>query len=126
MRFSWITLIVLSTAWTCGGCAAVIVGGATAAGTYVYMAGWLEQTYNRHIDIVWEAAQSAPASLGLVLQSKERTLGTSRLQFLDGNTDVWITLEATSPYTTKVAVRWGLLGDEAASRRILDAIGARL
>lgn len=126
MRPSWIVLCALAAALAGSGCAAVVVGGAAAAGTYVYMAGWLEQTYNRPVDQVWEAAQSGPASLGLTLQSKERTLGTSRLQFLDGGTDVWITVQATSPYTTKVAVRWGLLGDEAASRRILDAIGARL
>ena len=117
---------ILAMLLTCSGCAAIVVGGAAAAGTYVYMAGWLQQTYNRNLDTVYEAAQRGPASLGLTLQSKEKNIGKASLQYLDGDTTVWITLESTSSYTTKVSVRWGILGDEAASRRILNAIDAQL
>jgi len=117
---------ILAMLLTCSGCAAIVVGGAAAAGTYVYMAGWLQQTYNRNLDTVYEAAQRGPASLGLTLQSKEKNIGKASLQYLDGDTTVWITLESTSSYTTKISVRWGILGDEAASRRILDSIGAQL
>ncbi|MBC7355694.1 MAG: hypothetical protein JG774_1912 [Desulfomicrobiaceae bacterium] len=123
---SWILIPALALALACSGCAAVIVGGAAAAGTYVYMAGWLHQTYNHGLDTVYTAARSGPAALGLTLKSTEKQTGKASLQFLDGDTTVWISLEATSSYTTKVSVRWGILGDEVTSRRIMDAIGARL
>lgn len=123
---SWFLTPILALTLACSGCAAVIVGGAAATGTYVYMAGWVQQTYNRNLDAVYAAAQSGPTSLGLTLKSAEKQIGKASMQFLDGDTAVWISLEATSLYTTKVSVRWGILGDEVASRRIIEAIGTHL
>mgnify|MGYP005827665845 CR=1 FL=1 len=116
-----ILLVLLST-----GCAALVVGVAAAVGTYTYVAGQLKRTYNANLDTTYQAALAGCEALGLPVQDREKQLSKASIKVIDGDRDAWIWLTAQSSTTTEISVRVGLLGDELASRRIHDAIAARL
>ncbi len=116
-----ILLVLLST-----GCAALVVGGAAAVGTYTYVAGQLHRTYNANLDATYQATLAGCEALGLPLQDKQKQLSKASVKVIDGDREVWIALKAQSSTTTEVSVRVGYLGDELASRRIHEAIQARL
>ena len=116
-----ILLVLLST-----GCAALVVGGAAAVGTYTYVAGQLKRTYNANLDTTYQATLAGCEALGLPFQDRQKQLSKASVKVVDGDRDVWIWLTAQSSTTTEVSIRVGLLGDELASRRIHDAIAARL
>lgn len=110
----------------CTGCAAVVVGGAAAVGTFTYVAGQLKKTYNHDLDTTFRASIAACESLGMPVLEREKQLSQASRKTQDGDRDVWISLKTQSSTTTEVSVRVGYLGDEPASRRIHDAIGAKL
>jgi len=116
-----IILVLLST-----GCAALVVGGAAAVGTYTYVAGQLKRTYNANLETTYQATLAGCEALGLPVQDQQKQLSRATIRVLDGGRDVWIWLAAQSSTTTEVSVRVGYLGDELASRRIHEAIQARL
>jgi len=116
-----ILLVLLST-----GCAALVVGGAAAVGTYTFVAGQLKKTYNANLGTTYQATLAGCEALGLPLQEQEKQLSKASVKVIDGDRDVWIWLTAQSSTTTEVSIRVGLLGDELASRRIHDAIASRL
>lgn len=110
----------------CTGCAAVVVGGAAAVGTYTYVAGQLKKTYNVNLDGAYRASIAACESLGMPVLEREQQLSQATVKTRDADREVWITLRAQSSTTTEISIRVGYLGDEQASRRIHDAIGAKL
>lgn len=110
----------------CTGCAAIVVGGAAAVGTYTYVAAELKKTYNANLETSYRAAIAGCESLGLPVQERRKELSQASVKTVDGDRDVWITLKAQTSTTTEIAVRVGYLGDEVASRRIHDAIGGKL
>lgn len=116
-----IILVLLST-----GCAALVVGGAAAVGTYTYVAGQLKRTYNANLDTTFQATLAGCQALGLPVQEQQKQLSKATIRFQDGGRDGWIWLTAQSSTTTEVSIRIGYLGDELASRRIHEAIQARL
>lgn len=121
LRNLLIVLALLST-----GCAALVVGGAAAVGTYTYVAGQLQRTYNANLDATYQATLAGCEALGLPVQDKIKQLSKASVKVIDGDRDVWISLTAQSSTTTEVSIRVGYLGDELASRRIHEAIQARL
>ena len=104
------------------GCAAVVVGGAAAVGTYTYKAGELIKTYNGNLDQTFEATKAGCTSLGLPVLEPQKDLSRASVKTKDGERDVWINLKAQSSTTTVVSIRVGYFGDEAVSRRIHDSI----
>jgi len=108
------------------GCAALVVGGAAAVGTYTYVAGQLQRTYNASLDATYQATLAGCETLGLPVQDKQKQLSKASVKVIDGDRDVWISLTAQSSTTTEVSIRVGYLGDELASRRIHEAIQSRL
>jgi hypothetical protein len=116
-----VLLVLLST-----GCAALVVGGAAAVGTYTYVAGQLKQTYNASLESTYRATLAGCESLGLPVIEREKQLSKASIKAQDGDRDVWITLKSQSSSTTEITIRVGYLGDELASVRIRDAIAARL
>jgi hypothetical protein len=110
------------------GCAALVVGGAAGVGTYSYVAGQLKHTYAANLDRAYRATESACKSLQLPITKSEKKLSSGAVHCKDGDTDVWISLKSLdkTPKHTEISVRVGVLGDEAASRRIHEAIRARL
>ncbi len=116
-----IILVMLST-----GCAALIVGGATAVGTYTYVAGQLKRTYNADLEATYKATIAGCESLGLPVLDPQKQLSRASINTKDGERDVWITLNTQSSTTTEVSIRVGYLGDEVVSRRIHEAIQAKI
>ena len=110
----------------CTGCAAVVVGGAAAVGSFTYVAGQLKKTYNADLDTSFRASLAGCESLGMPILDREKQLSQATIKTQDGDRDVWITLKTQSSTTTEISIRVGYLGDEQASRRIHDAIGAKL
>lgn len=121
MKTILILLLLLNS-----GCAAVVVGGATAVGTYTYVAGQLVGAYNANLETTYKATIAACESLSLPIYSHELNLSTAAITTKDGDKDVWINIKAQTSTTTEVAVRIGYLGDEFASQRIHDAIAKKL
>jgi hypothetical protein len=120
LRNLMIILVLLST-----GCAAVVVGGAAAVGTYTYKAGELIKTYNGNLDQTFEATKAGCTSLGLPVLEPQKDLSRASVKTKDGERDVWINLKAQSSTTTVVSIRVGYFGDEIVARRIHDAIQAK-
>lgn len=110
------------------GCTALVVGGAAAVGTYTYVAGQLKHTYAVNLDRAYKATESACKSLKLPITKSEKELSSASVHCKDGDTDVWISLKSLdeNPKHTEISVRVGILGDEAASKKIHEAIRARL
>jgi hypothetical protein len=116
-----LVVVLLST-----GCAALVIGGAAAVGTYTYVAGELKKTYNANLDATYKATIAGCESLGLPVLDREKQLSQASIKTMDGERDVWISIKVQSSTTTEVAIRIGYLGDEQGSRRIHEAIGNKL
>lgn len=108
------------------GCAAVVVGGVAAVGTYTYVSGQLKYTHNGNLDSTYQATLSACSSLQLVVVNQDKKLSKASMRVKEGDRDVWISFKVISSTTTEVSIRVGYLGDEVASRRIHEEIRANL
>ena len=104
------------------GCAAVVLGGAAAGGTYVYITGQAKQKFNADLGSTYKAALKACQDLNLTVKDSKKRLSDASIKALDVDKDVFIDLTYVSTKVTEVTVRYGILGDEDASRRILSAI----
>ncbi len=104
------------------GCAAVVLGGAAAGGTYVYITGQAKQKFNADLGSTYKAALKACQDLNLTVKDNKKRLSDASIKALDVDKDVFIDLTYISTKVTEVTVRYGILGDEDASRRILSAI----
>ncbi|ACS80634.1 DUF3568 domain-containing protein [Maridesulfovibrio salexigens] len=104
------------------GCAAVVLGGAAAGGTYVYITGQAKQKFNADLGSTYKAALKACQDLNLTVKENKKRLSDASIKALDVDKDVFIDLTYVSTKVTEVTVRYGILGDEDASRRILSAI----
>ncbi|WP_319779183.1 DUF3568 domain-containing protein [Maridesulfovibrio sp.] len=104
------------------GCAAIVLGGAAAGGTYVYVTGQAKQKYNADLGSTYQAALKGCQSLGLKVVDKKKRLSDASIKAVDVDKDVFIDFTYVSTKVTEVTVRYGILGDEVASRRILASI----
>ncbi len=114
--------LVLVMGIAVSGCAAVVLGGAAAGGTYVYVTGQAKQKYNTDLGSTYKAALKGIESLGLKIVEHKKRLSEASIKAVDVDKDVYIDLTYVSSKVTEVSVRYGLFGDEAASREILKAI----
>jgi len=112
--------------------ASAAVGGAAGAG-YVYYKGKVSRPYNANLNDVWAATHTALNELGMRVDSEGRDAlsGMIHSQLADGE-KVRIYLDvkqsripAEGPVMV-VAIRVGVMGDEAASVRILNQIDLHL
>ncbi len=108
------------------GCAAVVVGGVAAGGTYYYVTGWLNKDYSASLNQAYTASLEACKELGLAIQKRHKNLTEASIDAKDSDRDVWISLESKTANVTKISVRVGLTGDKIASQRIHEAIAKRL
>jgi hypothetical protein len=108
------------------GCAFLLLGGAAAGGTYVYVNGEAKQDFNASLDRSYNATLAACQELKMAVTKKEKKLDGASVTAKDGSTDVWISLTPKTEKVTGITVRYGLTGDEAASKRIHDAITRNL
>lgn len=119
-------LCVIAALSGLAGCGALIVGGASAAGTYVYMHGFLKRDYHTGIDHAFDASRAACRDFGIAVTeiSKDGTSGAITGKYRDDT--VWIRMKLVGDNQTEISVRIGLLGDEANSRRLHNAIARKL
>jgi hypothetical protein len=108
------------------GCGALIIGGAAAAGTYVYLDGQAKGTYDATLQRSLDAGLAACKSLGIPVTSQSMDGASAKIVGkLSGDT-VYITMHLVGDNLTEISVRVGLFGNESASRRIHAAIADRL
>jgi len=124
MRTKQVILILLclgSALSTCGCWVAVV--GAGAAGTVAYMKGDLEATAPADIDSVYAAAKKTLDELGVTLVKDSKDALTADITARDAqNRRITIKLSSVTDQATKLSIRIGTFGDEAASRRIYNSI----
>lgn len=125
-------LIVLSVMLVVGttGCVPLLVAGAAgvaAGGTAI----WLNDKIVQEVEATYEeavvAAKEALDALNLPLNKETRT--ASATQLLSNEVDrstIWIDIHAVSDTTSRIEVRVGAVGNEEASRQIMDEINKHL
>ena len=121
-----VLLIGLSIAVS--GCAAVIVGGAAAGGTYAYLKGEMQTAYPHGVKTVFNAAVAAlQDDMGIAVQDKtcDLTDGLINAVRADGN-KVKVRLKLVGADVTEVRVRVGTIGDKTWSQLYLDKLTKRL
>jgi len=112
------------------GCAVLGVGavGAAAGGT-VYVNGEEYSAYSASMEKAWKASEDVIADMQMKVTRKSiDNMDRNRLlkgKMKDGK-DFEINLEAKASDVTVVKVRVGIFGDEAASKKIQDAIAQRI
>ncbi len=126
MKRLFTLILTVFLAFSVVGCGAVLLGGAVAGGTYVYVAGQAKQKYNSDLGTTYKAALAACKSLDLKIDDAKKRLSDATVKATDVDTTVYIDLSSTSSKVTEVSVRYGILGDEQASSRILSAIAKHL
>ncbi|NJB66364.1 formylmethanofuran dehydrogenase subunit A [Desulfobaculum xiamenense] len=119
-------VLMLAAAAAMQGCAVMAVGAVAGGGTYAYVTGNLERSYNADVDSVYESTLRAARRLNLTVEDKEINLSSGSISGKDQDRSYWVRFKATNPHVTLVSVRVGLLGDEIASRRIHEAIASGL
>jgi hypothetical protein len=112
------------------GCAVIGVGAVgAAAGTTVYVNGEEYSAYSASMEKAWKASEDVIAEMEMRVTRKAiENMDRSRLlkgKMKDGK-DFEINLEAKAPDVTVVKVRVGIFGDEAASKKIQDAIAQKI
>ncbi|MCK9240870.1 DUF3568 family protein [Desulfocurvus sp.] len=108
------------------GCMVVAAGALAGGGTYAYVSGWGEQTYNVDVADAYDASLRACSALGLYVEEKSRSLSDASVSAKDGDTPVWIKMKSLNPKVTQVRIRVGYLGDEPATQRVHQALRNQL
>jgi len=110
------------------GCAALLVGAASGAGTAVWLSEKLTQEVNAPFDRAIEAAKSALKSLKLEVtkETKEENIAQIMGKYADGKT-IWIDIRRITQISSKIDVRVGAVNsDKGAAAKILKAINRHL
>ena len=108
---------------TTGGCLLLAAGAVTA----LYVTGDLDATVDAPVDKVVDAAKA-------VVEEMELTLVTANATKMDGNVvamnseakKVEIDVKALSDTSSKVTIRKGFFGDDAAQQLMMDKIKGKL
>ncbi|MFA5389620.1 MAG: DUF3568 family protein [Candidatus Omnitrophota bacterium] len=110
------------------GCAALLVGAASGAGTAVWLSGKLTQQVNTSFDRTIEAAKSGLKSLDMEVtkETKEMNVAQIKSKYMGGKT-VWIDIRKISDTSSKIEIRVGAVtSDKEAADKILKAIRRHL
>lgn len=117
-----LTMLFVSMAVFCQGCAAVAVG-LGAAGTVAYIQGDLESKETKNIEVVYSAALEATEQLQLNIISKAKDSLSATIVARDAqDSKITIKMTSASEQTTKLSIRVGTFGDEAKSQQIYQKI----
>jgi hypothetical protein len=108
------------------GCVAV-AAGAAGYGAYAASDGRVSGTSGASLDRTYAAALAALQDMGLDITQKSRDSHSAHIEARTaGKTEVTLDLAKRSAGMTRIDVRWGVLGDEAPSKRLISSIKARL
>ena len=107
------------------GCTAVLVGAAGAAGGIVYVKGQLESYEVQSFDTVVAAVRETIEQVGFGDTKATIRDDSFSLRGKDaGGSYVFISATRKETSVTRLRVRHGVVGDEAESRKLLEAIRA--
>ena len=108
----------------CACCALLAVGGAAG---YAYSTGKHERLYSYPVGQTWEAVRQSVVELELPILSERSDAHSARLEskWTTGEKAI-VTLEAKGENVTKVAIRVGTFGDDAASEQVFKQIDTHL
>jgi len=112
---------------TMQGCVPLVIGAAAGAGGITFVKGKLEKNFDYSVEKVHKASLAAIKSLDLFVRSDElsRHLSVTKGEFDDGK-GFNVTITALTERASKIVIRVGLLGDQAKSEMILEAIEKKL
>lgn len=125
-------IMLLFVMWTMplmSGCAVALFGAGAGAGVAgaTYVMGKLEDEINAPVSKVQRAAVAALKSLELPVDKQRGDKLAAELESETADQKkVWISITSLTSSRSKIVIRVGLLGDEARSRQILQAIHMRL
>lgn len=120
-----LALIVCSALTLFSGCAALLVGAAAGAGGVVYVQGELKVTEPVALNTAQRAAEKALQDLQLVVIKRQQDGLAGVIDArTSGDQKVTIKTKRITVNSTEVAIRVGVLGDEAKSRQILSRMQA--
>jgi hypothetical protein len=111
------------------GCGLVIFAGGAAAGVggAFYISGALEKEFNVSSTKLWRAAQSTAKALKFTIQAKSEKEKKYALDCKDSdNHNIKFEVLPLTGDRSKIIIRVDTFGDEAYSRKILEAVEARL
>ena len=124
-------IVILSAVAASAGCALFVAGAGVAAGVggAEYYRGELKQAYAAPMEKAWNASLTAVDELKM--KTTEKSIDNmDQNRVIKGSTeegkDFQIAMEALAKDVTMVKVRVGLLGDEAYSKKIQEAVAKNL
>lgn len=122
-------LAVLVAFWwtaTLSGCLLLLGAGAGAGGA-VYVMGKLEEEMDGSVPALRRASVAALKYLDMpIIKDKGDKLTAEVKSQTASDQPVWINIKSVTRSRSKVSIRVGYVGDEARSRRILEAIRKRV
>jgi hypothetical protein len=111
------------------GCALFVVGtvAAVGAGTYAYVKGESKTTVGASLDQTWAATLAVlkDRKYPIIKQGKDNIAGELTASNTT-ETQVYIYMKRLSDTATEISIRVGKIGDEAASKPLLEDITKRL
>ena len=118
--------LLISLAVILPGCLVAAVG-IGAVGTVAYIKGDLEAYEAENVTAVYEAAKKAADELDLTITKERKDVLYAEIFARDPeNRKTTIKIKGTSPKTSKLSIRVGLLGNEARSSYIYQKIHENL
>lgn len=124
-----IFLLIVSVCLLFGCNAAMVVNGKVmgiSSGKFIYEDGYLTTQFKVDIEPVWQAANKAVVDLrGWDIQ-KDRSISSGSLKTVISDEKVKIKVEYIGKDLTSVSIFCGVVGNQMASRIIMDKIAANL
>ncbi|OHB57671.1 MAG: hypothetical protein A2173_04625 [Planctomycetes bacterium RBG_13_44_8b] len=118
--------LLISLAVILSGCLVAAVG-VGAIGTVAYIKGDLEAYEAETVSTVFDATKMAASELGLTITKEYKDVLYAEIIARDSeDRKTTIKIKGTSPQTTKLSIRVGILGNEARSSFIYQKIHDRL
>jgi hypothetical protein len=108
------------------GCFLLIAGAAGGAGAAVWLQSKLSQTVNGPRDQAVRSVRDGLNDLKVIVSKEMTEPDVTQLKGDYEGKPYWIDIRPVTAKSTKIEVRVGVPGDEAAARRIMDAILKRL
>lgn len=130
MKMKWGILVsmgVASLSLLCG-CAAMVVGGAVAAGTgtAAYVKGELTSQEDAPLDRAWKATDAQVNDMRCTILEKRKNEVSAQVVCRDpANNKIEINLMAAKESSTTFRIRVGMFGDEIYSQEIMTKIRKR-
>jgi hypothetical protein len=104
------------------GCFLLLAGAAGGAGTAVWLQSKLSQTVNGPLEQAVRGAKAGLQDLKVIVSKETVEPDLTQLKGDYDGKSYWIDVRRVTDKSSKIEVRVGVPGDEAAARRIMDSI----